>query len=242
MFACATATFNKLKPLSDPYFANVWFLSDIENGANANTVVDQSIYARTVDYSDFPLRGNRSTTQVKWGTYSWSNTGSGQGSVGMGLDYADPLNAFGTNFTLEFWFYPTAFTSSWTIWAGHSGSAFGTDRWMIGTGTSAGQFDKPAIWINGNPQGVSSTALTLNSWNFLALSNVAGSASLYLNGTRVVTGLSINDQATSVYYFANVGGGAEWCPGYWDGIRLTKGVGRYSGATMVVPSAPFPRY
>lgn len=225
---------------SDPFWANVWYQTDFEDGTSATEVVDQSVNAATRVNGAASSYGQRSTTQVRWGTYSWSSVGTSTAGLSARYATSNADNAFGQTFTAEFWVYPLGAPASWVLMCGHAGSLTGSGRWNIGTVPTVGQYDKPAIWVNGNNVANSATAFTHNAWNYVALSVDAGEASLYLNGTRVATYSGINDAASSPIQFAGgTGGSANW-DAYWDAFRFTKNVARYSGTTCPVPTSAWP--
>jgi hypothetical protein len=95
-----------------------------------------------------------------------------------------------------------------------------------------------------------STALSNNTWYWFALSRVSGSTYLYLgtSGTANQEGSTWSDSnnyanTNALYLGTNFSATtAHWLDGWFGEMRVTKGVGRYSGSTAIVPTARFPDY
>ena len=86
--------------------------------------------------------------------------------------------------------------------------------------------------------------LTSNSWHHLAFSREGTTLRLYVNGTLTETDTSIsndfnlNSNGGGVYVGA-FNGPNHYLNGYMDEARLTKGVARYTGSSLTVPTKTF---
>lgn len=184
--------------------------------------------------NDLETVGNAqiSTSVKKFGTGSMYFDGSGDG-----LKFpSNVAMAMGTgNFTWELWVRATAASGYQSLI--DTRTAVLTDGFFFGldTGTL-----KPAVFTNGTVL-VSSTSLTANTWQHLALVRSSGTLTIYLDGT------SIGSVANSTNLTSGVGtigssdsiSNPNWFNGYIDDLRITNGVARYT-ANFTAPTAPFP--
>jgi len=100
------------------------------------------------------------------------------------------------------------------------------------------------VIVNNATLFTSSTALSAGVWTHLALVNVAGTVTLYINGTKPSTGsngftATLSDQNLRIG--ATAGTAASFYGGYMDDIRLTAGVSRYT-ANFVPPQGSLVTY
>jgi hypothetical protein len=91
--------------------------------------------------------------------------------------------------------------------------------------------DKLIYYINGADRITGTTSLTTGVWHHVAVSRVAGNTRLFLNGTQEgSTYVDANNYALrAVKFGARNYDNAQAFQGYIDEIRITKGLGRYSG-------------
>lgn len=152
----------------------------------------------------------------------------------------------GNTWTVEMWIYahsfPTAYATPISV-----GTA-GARQWaiLLNSGGNANQMS--FYWHNGNDQFVTATlgsALSLNTWHHIAVTGVAGSVSIYLDGSRVGTGTisSINGAQSAVHVgrFMDYGGtysGGQGFHGYISNVRFVAGTAVYTGTTYTVPTSP----
>ena len=179
---------NRSWAMYDPYYNNV-VLNLHGNGTNGgqnNTFLDSSS-------NNFTITRNGNTTQGSFNPYRqngyWGNYFDGSSSY---LQKTSPSNAIcdwtTTNFTLEYWIYPTAFGSGANGGSNVMGNAndAGTgEYWTFGP-ISGGTVR--FYYYNGS--GVSfttTTALALNTWSHLAFVNNGGSLTIYINGVSSAT-------------------------------------------------------
>lgn len=85
-----------------------------------------------------------------------------------------------------------------------------------------------------------------NTWYQVALSRTGSTVSAYLNGSRLAT--TTNSSSLAGYftigtYVDQRGTGTSYhYDGYVDELRVTKGVGRYTGTSYQLQGGPFPNY
>jgi hypothetical protein len=130
-----------------------------------------------------------------------------------------------SNWTIEAWVYPTSAPGGYLqFFGGNPGFSFGTYNGTLTVTDNATQ-----IFIAGTP--------VINSWNHVALVNIAGtSCSMYLNGARTATGSARSFSSSATYIGANYTASQLW-PGYISQARITN-TAVYSGASYTVPTAP----
>lgn len=137
--------------------------------------------------------------------------------------------AYGTgNFTIEGWFYFLAASSNMRLWQ-HSGEADNVDL------ASSNRI----AYYNGSSQTFSSNnAITENTWTHIALVRNSGTATLYVNGSSVLSTASTPNTTNA----QDIGVGGQQndnLNGYVDDFRVTKGVARYT-SNFTPPILPFP--
>jgi len=159
---------------------------------------------------------------------------------------------FGTNpFTVELWVYPTTIgLANYDLVDSDNGSTYFT----IGIVGQAGGGALRLIVNNGmggNTTGLSAVVLTTNTWYHIAMMRNGDSASLFVNGTCVLTvaGLAAYSIGTSTlpwYISGNStsGGQANRFIGSLTNVRIVSGQDVYAFGTTVgiqyfiVPTAP----
>ena len=238
----------------DPYYASVSLLLHcdgsgavsvgnlLDSGPNTNT--PSSISSGTVTYYPSP---------VKWGVSSIASSG------GPYVLYNDSsLWDFGAgDFTVECWAYAQSasggfFTGFTRFFVGRAAPSLSATTASWGLGFTGG----PGAWIQGAPYvsmiGASGTAyevfgsapLSSDTWHHLAMSRVG--STVYLLADGAVSGTTTVAEAIKNPVGANLGiltygdNGFPYVFDAWiDDVRVTKGVGRYSGS-YTVPTAAFP--
>jgi len=144
---------------------------------------------------------------------------------------ATTIDNFGTgDFTVEAWIYVTT---------------IGTNNPIVVDQTT-GQFAFGIAPTNYLYYGTSDTADILTSstisdlkscWHHVAISRTSGTASLYLDGVRVATGSNSTNFSSGGLWAGRRASGAAF-NGYISDVRVVKGTGVYSGATITVPTSP----
>ena len=91
--------------------------------------------------------------------------------------------------------------------------------------------DKVIYYTNGADRITGTTSLTTGTWYHVAVARVSGNTRLFLNGTQEgSTYVDANNYAARpVKFGARNYDNAQAFQGYFDEIRITKGIGRYSG-------------
>jgi hypothetical protein len=229
----------------DPYYANVALLLHAEGSGSVTTgnLLDNG--PNTL--SPASITGSPSyITPAKWGISSIAGFGS---SVALYADSA--LWAFGSgDWTIECWAYysggSSGFAQGYTqFFMGQSNGLLSVANSAWGLGYTA--IGKPYVSIIGASQTpydmTGTTTLTSDTWHHIAATRVGNTVRLFLNGAVEATN-SITESVQDVPgQLAICGYGNSGWPynsgAVIDDIRITKGVGRYSG-TYTVPSAAFP--
>ena len=159
------------------------------------------------------------------------------GSLDQVIIPANTNNAFGTgDFTIEFWMYTVAFTSPSARVLSQGTHAAGEHLLLI---YANGSFD----WCGQVTPILAGSSLTgtfvQNTWQHVAITRIGTSMAFYVNGVSKTT-------ATSSYNFSGVtqvciGGNTttagQYFNGYISNLRITKGLGVYTGA-FTTPSSP----
>lgn len=178
------------------------------------------------------LTGNasRSAAQSKFGGYSAYLDGTGDYiTVPSGSDFA-----FGTgDFTVEFWFMQTVAGNPFLIDCRPTSSTNGA---YVTTYINAGT----VVFFTNAAARITSSAITTGAWYHVAVCRSGTSTRLFLNGTQ--TGSTYTDPTNYIASPVNIGASGNGLfplTGYFDDIRITKGVARYI-ANFTPPTDPFP--
>lgn len=220
---------------TDPYWANVVLLAGNNNGANnSTTFTDQSASVHT-------LTANGT---AKWSTLSAptgltsSELGDGNGDFVASDSTADFTLGTG-DFTIEGWMNFS--TANGTFNALCDFRALGQNSSIL-----------PSIWRNNDVNGslivfvggtsvITGGATSSGTWYHYALSRISGTTKAFLAGSQV--GSNYTDSNSYVQGTPAFGGSAAaptlCLNGYHGPLRITKGVGRYSGA-FTPPTLPLP--
>ena len=197
---------------------------------------------RFIDNSsnNFTITVNGNTSVVAFSpfnpTASWSAaTYGGSGYFDGSGDYlSSTINAISsgsTPFTVETWIYPTAFSGTSTIFGGVTNIA---EIQFSSTGISYNKAGVTAILS-------SSTALTLNAWNHIAVvRDGSNNSSILLNGVRLTTTASDSNTFSATTSYIGSGGATQYCFGYLSNFRFVVGTAVYdpTQTTYTVPTAP----
>lgn len=178
------------------------------------------------------LNGNasRSAAQSKFGGYSAYLDGTGDYiTVPSGSDFA-----FGTgDFTVEFWFMQTVAGNPFLIDCRPTSSTNGA---YVTTYINAGT----VVFFTNGAARITSSAITTGAWYHVAVCRSGTSTRLFLDGTQ--TGSTYTDPTNYIASPVNIGASGNGLfplTGYFDDIRITKGVARYT-ANFTPPAAAFP--
>lgn len=242
MFSAATKSV--ARPTSaaatDPFFSNVSLLLKGDGANNGTVITDSSSNAVAFTRVNSPVT---STVQSKFGGSSiWFERATSD-HLSKTSATTDALFTFGTgDFTIEFWLYlNTASTVSQNIidFRPTNGSgAYVTLTFFADNNLS--YFANGAVRITG-------PAMAAGQWYHIAVSRVASQTRMYVNGSQVgATYADTTNYLLGASTRPYIGGGSyvatsdNTLNGYIDDLRITKGVGRYSGTTLTVPTAALP--
>lgn len=221
---------------SDTNYSSTVALLHGEGSNGSTTITDNSAIA-----TNWTPQGSASvsTTQKKFGN---SSIYLPSGSYLSAPTSASSSFAYGSgDFTIEMIIYITTFNGDAAIYGGASSA-------------SHASIVAPTIYIypgptltyqisTSNTQAiVGTTILSTNTWYHVAVARSGTSTKMFINGTQ--TGSTYTD--TKVYttesgypkigYWPATGG---YSPGYYDEVRITKGVARYT-SNFTAPTAAFP--
>ena len=147
-----------------------------------------------------------------------------------------------SNFTIEYWFYPTSLTSG-KQHINPDAVNNNTSYAIITNGTALLYYLSSAGNSWNLASGVFVGTATLNTWQHVALVRNGSTFTPYLNG---IAGTTTTSSAALYDFTSNprIGASTIAAPtdafqGYMDEFRITKGVGRYTAA-FTPPTAPFP--
>jgi hypothetical protein len=179
---------------------------------------------------------SKSTLVTKYGTSSLYLDGTSDGIM-----ISDDRDQLGTStlgdFVVEMWIYNTA--------------AAGTSRKLVSRGgySSSGwgfAVNSSGVWgsfiLSSSETAIPTAAASgLNTWQHVAVVRLSGILYLYVNGIPIYyTAYTDNEDGRRSYIFgayaATTNGSFQ---GYIDGIRITKGVARYTGQ-FTPPTQAFP--
>jgi hypothetical protein len=187
-----------------------------------------------IDIPTYSAGATISTAQSQFGSSSLLLNGTtGYAS----LPSNDKFGVGTGDFTIDLWVRPTTTISD--------------DRVLLDLRSSVGSDIAPVIWLdngvinyfaNGSNR-ITGSALTVDTWYHVAISRLSGTTRMYVNGVRTGTDyFDSNDYGTTkpVVIGAAFDNSLPF-PGYIDEVRLSKGVARYSGNTINIPSTSFDR-
>ena len=229
---------NRQWPIYDPYFKNTTLMlhGNGTNGAQNNTFLDSST-------NNFTITRNGNTTQGTFTPFSqtgWSNY-LGGASYLQNTSISTALQIGTSNFTVEFWIYPTTDQSSLATVAGVGsiGTAAAGNMSFGVRNASTGQIK---LWFGTwTTDNYSTTTFAPNAWYHVAFVRSGTSTNqfkMYVNGintdsftvadnfsnySTLVIGATINSISTSGFI------------GYISNLRVTNGGALYS--SNFTPSA-----
>lgn len=223
-------------PLFDPFLSSVVLLLHAE-GTNGSTVfTDSSSYARSV--TRVLSNATISTADFKFGTASIKGTGADRLTMNFGAELS------GNSWCIECWVKPTS--------AGSVFDYFGIFRiggallncYIDGTGNGG---TGKLIYADGSTRITSPSALTVGSWQHIAISCEAGGVAadvvrMFIGGVLVGSYSGTNVGAlpgASAMTIGQAPSGFNGIYGYIDEYRVTVGIPRYT-ANFTVPGSAFP--
>jgi hypothetical protein len=214
-------------PLSDPDFASVSLLLPL-NGANGSTVfTDASINSFTITRAG---DAQISTAQSKWAGSSLLLDGTGD-TLSTPVSTAFNLTS---DFTVEAWIRPVITTGFRTQVHVHGGANRGVHIWFVDdrlymdNGVDSGGYEGP---VGGIVAGM---------WYHIAMCKLGGTTYYFKNGD-LLSSLPAQNHGTPnrVLIGRFFPGGTLDANSYFNDIRITKGIARYT-ANFTPPTEPFP--
>ena len=210
---------------------------------SASTITDASTNNFTITKNGTGVYGNvtlsaNEAAPFKRVTYPYGGSGYFDGTGDYLTVPAGYLTGIGTgDFTVEGWWNFSDFTIRTTyfqrLWSFGTGPANDVTLNVDTSGVLAYRNNDTALIA-------ASTAMTLNTWNHVALSRASGTTRLYLNGVLVGSTTTNNDltsRATSPFYVGCESNGAGgYFIGYAANIRITS-TAVYTAA-FTPPTAP----
>jgi len=174
-------------------------------------------------------------------SYSASTVGGSGYFDGSGdwLTVINPVLNYGTsNFSLEFWVYPTTQGPATYWWSDGTSDSLGyysdaADQWRVYLGTSNQAYN---IFLGNNLTGT-----RRYQWNHIVLCRNGTTVSIFVNGTRVATNGSVSGSMTltnNTYQLMSQGSSAA--AGYMFGFRTVIGSYVYDATqtSITLPTAP----
>jgi len=167
------------------------------------------------------------------------------GTSSLSLDGVDDYvgvasnNDFGfstEDFTVEGWIYPTTSSFFRSLFDFRAGTVVDDAVAVYLNGSN-----QPYLYVTGSIQIQSTVALNLNAWNHIAYVRQGTTGTLYLNGISRGTWTDNTDYgvAKPLVIGAQYNGLSYFFEGNIDELRISKGIARYSGATLIVPLSEF---
>lgn len=221
----------------DPYWSSVVALLHMNGSNGSTTFTDEKGHTFTRQSA-----ATISTSQSVFGGASMTSNGTDGIESATSTDW----DMGSGDWTLEFWFRGI------TLTGGGGGAAFLACKGNSGFYPYVVYISSGTLQLacsnNGTTYGVAfgGGSISANTWYFAAAVRSGTTFSLYLDANRLGTGTMSGALTTNSgdLAIANDGSGAATnrFNGYIDEFRLTKGVARYSGATITVPTAEFLNY
>ena len=232
----AWATVSATPVVGDPYFANVSLLLHFEG--SGSSITDSSSVNNSFSLSgSYGTTPTQSTDYAAFGSKSLTSLAAGTLSIASSSAFG-----FGTgDFTIEGFWYRTTTSGGygwnndvlWTLSGGgpdisltpgYRGPYAGNNKTQVGFGTAS---------YSEQVDGVGTT-VTPSQWHHVAMSRVSGTMNVYYDGTRILSKADTTNYGGANSFALNINDQM-----YFDEIRVTKGVGRYSAETITVPAAAF---
>jgi hypothetical protein len=221
---------------NDPYFANVVLLVDASSQTDNSTPSGIDVIGKTPTYRN---NARCKTDQYKFGTSSMYFDGTNDR-----ISFADSADFnFGTgDFTVECFARPSDTGTRELL---SQANSYGGHYSVRMTRSGATAYATFLMSDGSSPVNASSATNTFpqDTWSHLAISRVGNNFYRCLNGaaatfrTTAYTPIdSTGAFCLGAYFDSDTG--SQWA-GWIDQVRVTKGVGRYSGA-YTVPTAKFP--
>lgn len=226
-------------PTTDQFFSSVVLLVDASARTNGSTPSDIDVIGKTPTWRN---DAKCKTDQFKFGSSSI---------------YLD-----GTNDRVSFpdsadWAMGTG-DATWEAWVRPEGSYSGALRIWLGQAATYGGFysvrgdRNTSDLLAANVSNGTTTytgaagAIASDAWSHVAIVRHGANLYGYVNGAKItvstaLSGVTLQDStgAMTIGAYADADAASHW-KGWIDQVRITKGVARYTGTAIVVPTAKFP--
>ena len=232
---------------TDPYFSSVVLLSSF----NSTISDDRSRHTLTANVNSGSIYPTISSSQSKFGGSSvyYQNGSSRNTSPWIRIFDNTSDFQFGTgNFTVECWIYVSTTydgtnTSNEAIFC-PAANTTGSSIWVMAVNRVSGQNYWNLLDWDGSSEKKTTLNLAFNTWHHVCASRSGANLYYGANGTLQLLSSSygsknISDSGRPA--FKNDPYGETWWSGYFDEVRITKGVARYTGSSYTVPTTAFPR-
>jgi hypothetical protein len=210
---------------------------------------DAGIIDKAQGARDFVLTGNvkSSTTQNKFLTTSMYFDGSGDYMKATNNDGLFDLGFNGEPFTIEWWQWWPTIQDTKSL-GPQTGGGFGGWNGSNGHQLTLFTYSSAATlfyqWWNGSSrtdyQFNHGGAFTASTWQHIATVFDGTNLSTYIDGSRVghrTSGNTFGSVSTKYISLGSSINGVNQTPIYYSDVRISKGLARYSGATITVPTA-----
>ncbi|MFA5379480.1 MAG: LamG-like jellyroll fold domain-containing protein [Dehalococcoidia bacterium] len=167
---------------------------------------------------------NTEQAEKKFGNASAQLSGTGYLTLASSDDFK-----FGTaDFTIDLWVYPTSFAGEMCLVDALvlGGAGARTDAFVLVVTATNGNL---RIYKSGGYSSSTSGALTINTWNHVAVANISGTFKFFIGGTLDATTTTIPSVTSGglvIGRYADSAGG--YFVGYMDEIRVSKGIARWT--------------
>jgi Concanavalin A-like lectin/glucanases superfamily len=224
----------------DPFFSNVGLLLHCDGVQGSTVFTDSSLNNFTVT----PTLVTIDTTNPKFGSGAAKQAAAGIGTLTVPNPSLGPLDLSSGAWTVEFWFWATNPSSNGNAQALLFETSDGT---ITLTYNDLGHFSGVA-W--GQAIGTTVNTLVANSYNAVAVVCTGSTVTVYANGVAGSPTTVTQAPITAGTLMFGGSSGANFYRGYFDEIRVTKGVARYianytpaiTAFSTVLPYDPFSLY
>ena len=218
----------------DTYFSSVGLLIQ-GGGANGTSNITDLAKGQTIN--QVGTATTFSSTQTKFASTSIYFPGTGNLSIPYNSNTAMP-----GDFTWEVWVYQVSRSGMTGIFGTYPDAS---NRILFSDNNNTGV---PGFYWEVSDGGtrISDTypplgTYSLNTWTHLALTRSGNNFYTYVNGTRVETTVaSVAPESSHDLLVGACYNNALRLNGYIDGLRYTKGVARYTGASFALPTTTYP--
>lgn len=219
----------------DPSFSSVSLLLLGEGEDGGTVFTDSSGSNFSISTTTGTSTVTTSTANRKFGTSSiWFNSFDILNVKGLKVENSSCFDLSSGPWTIECWFNVT---NRWSPGNWLTLLAKGFD-WRIRVDGSS----SVAVTSIGGLNGLASNCAhnQLACWNHLGVSSNGSSVSCYWNGAKIGEWSGSVSNSTADVTIGTGANGLAGFSGYMDNIRITTGIGRYSGETVTIPSDGVP--